>query len=58
MELLNPYTKLEHIKQIHMKAVMYFKIQFKHLGVYIFRYEYENLYFLQHLEPEKIVVRI
>lgn len=36
-----------------MKAVIYFNIQLKYLGVYIFRYEYEILYFLQHLEPEK-----
>lgn len=51
-EVLNPYTNLEHIKQIHMKAVIYFNIQFKYLGVYIFRYKYENPYFLQYLEPE------
>lgn len=36
-EVLNPYTNLEHIKQIHMKTVIYFNIQFKYLGVYIFR---------------------
>lgn len=34
---INPYTNLEYIKQIHMKAVIYFNIQFKYLGVYIFR---------------------
>lgn len=52
MELINPYTNLENIDQIQIKALMYFSIHCKYIAVQIFRYEYESPYFLQHLEPE------